>query len=72
MFIYCPPLSLVIFTVLKSTLSKISIGTCVSQTLPCCDKVPDINNLMRGRFILAHGFRGFTPSRLAVLLLGLW
>jgi hypothetical protein len=28
-----------------------------------CDKIPNINNLRNERFILAHGFTGFSPSR---------
>jgi hypothetical protein len=26
-----------------------------------CDKISEINNLREDRFILAHGFRGFSP-----------
>jgi hypothetical protein len=45
---------------------------CLSQMLHHGDKVPDIINLRRGRFILAHGFRDFRLWFLASLILGLW
>jgi hypothetical protein len=28
----------------------------------CCDRMPDINNLRKAIFILAHSFRDFSPS----------
>jgi hypothetical protein len=35
------------------------------------DKIPEKNSLKEGRFILAHGFRDFSPLSLAPLLLKL-
>lgn len=32
------------------------------MTLCCWDKIPDKHNLKGKRFILAHGFRGFSPQ----------
>jgi hypothetical protein len=34
--------------------------------------MPDINNLIEERFILAHGFRGFSHGQLSPFLLSLW
>jgi hypothetical protein len=32
-----------------------------------CDKIPDRNNLREERFVVAHGFRGFSPWLLGLM-----
>jgi hypothetical protein len=40
--------------------------------LHCYDRRADIKHLKEAVFILPHDFRDFSPSTLALLILGLW
>jgi hypothetical protein len=42
----------------------------ISQLFHHCDKIPVKDNLKKERFILAHGFRHFSP--LGSIVSGLW
>jgi hypothetical protein len=46
------------FSSLQCQLLSVALIGCISFC--CCDKISDGYNLKGGRFILAHGFKGFS------------